>query len=1178
MKPLRSLAILCLTGLLCAPLAAAELERVDSADFVHGLEFEDDGVPPSEEGGLFEEGGDGWAEPGNWTQDAETPPTYSIANGLLTYDTTGLGQGGGLFFSIDQADGASAWSNEVDGTVSWTFELQLRATGPADGEESAPDAGTAIWIAAGSGRRSVVIVDVNEVRWGVGAGGEVVHTGDNSTEFVTIRIARDLESGWVFVWRNGELVVRDPDGTANDGRRAVFIIDYGSTSEAAGELEYVRWETGGAFAPEGDAGDDTAPAPPSGLTGEAEDGRVLLDWADNEDADLFCYAVGRATSAGGPYSVIASGVLPSAYEDTSVVNGTTYYYTITAFDGTGNESGISNEASATPDAGLDVTPPAAPIDLIATPQAGGTIFLDWLDNAEGDLASYTIYRGPTAGGPYDVLEEGVTESELADEDAESLVRYFYVVTAVDLANNESADSNEASAAVTVALGDEIERDAADFGHKLLFDEDGVLPPDEGVLDGWTLDAFNTGPGAVAPALDVAGGVLSFETALAGQWSIVNNGGAWTTEVDPSTSYTFETRLRVTASAGTNPGATLWLANGLHRVIVRVDTNNVSTFSGISLHDGDNSSTFVTIRIVYDAPTDTYHVWRDGALIGSSLGNDGGAANGRRAVFLLDCCSSVQATGEIDYVCWDATGAFLPPVDGGDVTPPAAPTGLTAEAEDSRIHLSWNANTEDVFSSYELGRSETSGGPYERVYLGGAKSFIDEGLTNGVEYFYALSAVDVNRNASDLSDEVSATPTEGLDITPPAALQTLVGRPTIAGEVSLTWEVSVDIDATTYNLSRSETAGGPHEIIAEGIPLLETAYVDDAVSSGTTYFYVVTVLDLAGNESEPSNEVAVTPESFDGFEERAASEFPHKLLFEEDGVLPSVEGAADGWAEDAVWNIDGEVAPRLSVSDGLLRFESDLPGQQAITMQAGSAWANEVTPASSYTFEARVRVIESNAPNPGIVLWITNGATRIILRVDAQQTVTWSGLVLSEEDNTSDFVDIRIAYHAPTDLYYIWRNEELIGDGVPNDGNANGGRTAVFLIDCCSSSQVEGEFDSICWDATGAYAPGDDIIDPPRPEFFRGDTDDNGTLQLTDGVFVFNFLFTGGRDTTCKETMDTNNDGNIDLTDGVIVLNHLFIGGNAPHDPGPPSVGACGTDPDEPGSRGDLGCESYNSCP
>ena len=97
---------------------------------------------------------------------------------------------------------------------------------------------------------------------------------------------------------------------------------------------------------------------------------------------------------------------------------------------------------------------------------------------------------------------------------------------------------------------------------------------------------------------------------------------------------------------------------------------------------------------------------------------------------------------------------------------------------------------------------------------------------------------------------------------------------------------------------------------------------------------------------------------------------------------------------------------------------------------------------------------------------------------------------------------------------------------------------------------------------------------PRAEFIRGNADGQGGLNLTDGIFLFNFLFLGGPPPTCREAADANNDGELNLTDGIVVLNFQFLGGSEPAPPGPRD---CGVDPDEPGSPGDLGCET-TSCP
>ncbi len=193
--------------------------------------------------------------------------------------------------------------------------------------------------------------------------------------------------------------------------------------------------------------DNTPPDPPTRLTATGGNAQVSLDWNDNTEPDLASYDVYRATTSGGPYGSIASGVGSSNYLDTTAANGTTYYYVVTATDTSGNESGNSNEASATPTAPPDTTPPDPPTGLTAT---GGNaqVSLDWNDNTEPDLASYTVYRAEQNGGPYDLIDSGVATSNYLDTTAVNGTTYYYVVTATDTSGNESGYSNEASATPT----------------------------------------------------------------------------------------------------------------------------------------------------------------------------------------------------------------------------------------------------------------------------------------------------------------------------------------------------------------------------------------------------------------------------------------------------------------------------------------------------------------------------------------------------------------------------------------------------------------------------------------------------------------------------------------------------------------------------------------------------------
>ena len=95
---------------------------------------------------------------------------------------------------------------------------------------------------------------------------------------------------------------------------------------------------------------------------------------------------------------------------------------------------------------------------------------------------------------------------------------------------------------------------------------------------------------------------------------------------------------------------------------------------------------------------------------------------------------------------------------------------------------------------------------------------------------------------------------------------------------------------------------------------------------------------------------------------------------------------------------------------------------------------------------------------------------------------------------------------------------------------------------------------------------------PLPVFLRGDPDGNGAVQLTDGIFLLNFLFLGGDSPGCFDAADADNNGTIQMTDGIYLLNYLFLGGAPPPEP----FEGCGPDPAEPADK--LGCESFSSCP
>jgi len=72
---------------------------------------------------------------------------------------------------------------------------------------------------------------------------------------------------------------------------------------------------------------------------------VALSWS--ETSAVAGYNVYRGITSGGPYTPINSALDPStAYTDSTVSAGQTYYYVTTAVDGSGSESGYSNQVQA----------------------------------------------------------------------------------------------------------------------------------------------------------------------------------------------------------------------------------------------------------------------------------------------------------------------------------------------------------------------------------------------------------------------------------------------------------------------------------------------------------------------------------------------------------------------------------------------------------------------------------------------------------------------------------------------------------------------------------------------------------------------------------------------------------------------------------------------------------------
>jgi hypothetical protein len=137
----------------------------------------------------------------------------------------------------------------------------------------------------------------------------------------------------------------------------------------------------------------TAPPAPTGLTPAPGNNQVALSWTPVSGATG--YDVYRGTSSGGETLLSAgTNISSSTFTDSTAVNGTQYFYYVTALNGS-LQSGKSNEVSATPQAPQTGT-------LVLAISAGGP--------ASGSFVADTDFSGGTvsAGTKAAISTSGVT--------------------------------------------------------------------------------------------------------------------------------------------------------------------------------------------------------------------------------------------------------------------------------------------------------------------------------------------------------------------------------------------------------------------------------------------------------------------------------------------------------------------------------------------------------------------------------------------------------------------------------------------------------------------------------------------------------------------------------------------------------------------------------------------------
>jgi fibronectin type 3 domain-containing protein len=97
------------------------------------------------------------------------------------------------------------------------------------------------------------------------------------------------------------------------------------------------------------------------------------------------------------------------------------------------------------DPGPDTTAPLPPTGVVVEGARDGYIFIGWLPGSERDLRGYVVHRAEGDAGATFTVIDTLTVNFIIDEQRSYDTTYFYYITAIDDAGNESVASATVSA-------------------------------------------------------------------------------------------------------------------------------------------------------------------------------------------------------------------------------------------------------------------------------------------------------------------------------------------------------------------------------------------------------------------------------------------------------------------------------------------------------------------------------------------------------------------------------------------------------------------------------------------------------------------------------------------------------------------------------------------------------------
>jgi len=183
--------------------------------------------------------------------------------------------------------------------------------------------------------------------------------------------------------------------------------------------------------------------------------------------------------------------------------------------------------------------------------------------------------------------------------------------------------------------------------------------------------------------------------------------------------------------------------------------------------------------------------------------------------------------------------------------------LFANRQDRRIELQWME--EPHFISYDILRSEKKNGPFIKrnalPFSNGLSSdslkstpmnmYLDSTEKNYKIYHYKLVGYDLFGEKEDCS---SVYASYSIDATPPIALDTIGSTSKSENHVRLSWPIVTNPEVDKIHVYFSNGVQGPWRLLKSLKPTV-SSYVHDSADNILENYYVVALVDTAGNEGK-----------------------------------------------------------------------------------------------------------------------------------------------------------------------------------------------------------------------------------------------------------------------------------------------------------------------------------------